>query len=185
MSKGDETVEHGQEIPTVEQGGMPTGGGSYSVTSPGLNFHADGRQRVFRRRNQLFNDPYVRQGDRSGGGSVMVWGAIRFGWRSNLVIVNGTLTSQRYVNEILSTEVVPYIQNHANSIFMQDNARPHVTRASLAYLQANNVSLLDWPAYSPDMNPIEHLWDHLDRQVRARTPPPRNLQELRQALTNE
>ena len=153
MSKGDETVEHGQEIPTVEQGGMPTGGGSYSVTSPGLNFHADGRQRVFRRRNQLFNDPYVRQGDRSGGGSVMVWGAIRFGWRSNLVIVNGTLTSQRYLNEILSTEVVLYFQNHANDIFMQDNARPHVARASLAYLQANNVSLLDWPAYSPDITP--------------------------------
>ena len=37
MSKGDETVEHGQEITAVEQGGMPTGGGSYSVTSSGLN----------------------------------------------------------------------------------------------------------------------------------------------------
>ena len=84
----------------------------------------------------------------------MVWGAIRFGWRSNLVIVNGTLTSQRYLNEILSTEVVLYFQNHANDIFMRENARSHVARASLAYLQANNVSLLDWPAYSPDKNPI-------------------------------
>ena len=115
----------------------------------------------------------------------MVWGAVRFGWRSNLVIVDGTLTSQRYINEILSTEVVPHFHNHGNDIFMQDNARPHVARASLAYLQANNVARLDWPAYSPDMNPIEHLWDHLDRQVRARTPPPRNLQQLRQALIEE
>ena len=113
----------------------------------------------------------------------MVCGAIRFGWRSNLLIMNGTLTSQRYIDEILATKVVPFFQNHRTDIFMRDS--PHVARASLAYLQANNVSLLDWPAYSPDMNPIEHLWDHLDRQVRARTPPPRNLKELCQASTNE
>ena len=112
----------------------------------------------------------------------MVCGAIRFGWRSNLLIMNGTLTSQRYIDEILATKVVPFFQNHRTDIFMRDS--PHVARASLAYLQANNVSLLDWPASSPDMNPIEHFWDNLDRQVRTRTPPPRNLQELLQVLTD-
>ena len=44
---------------------------------------------------------------------------------------------------------------------------------------------MDWPAVSPDMNPIEHLWDELGRRVRRRQNPPRNVRELGQALQQE
>jgi transposase len=45
------------------------------------------------------------------------------------------------------------------------------------FLQDRNVSVLPWPAKSPDLKPIEHVWDLLDRRVRARAIPPRHIWE--------
>ena len=53
------------------------------------------------------------------------------------------------------------------------------------FLQDRNVSVLQWPAKIPDLNPIEHIWDLLDRRVRARAIPPRNVRELAGALVEE
>ena len=58
-------------------------------------FRADGRQRVYRRIGERYSRPCVRQVDRFGDDSVMVWGAIRFGWRSQLRIIDGNLTANR------------------------------------------------------------------------------------------
>ena len=51
---------------------------------------------------------------------------------------------------------------------MHDNARPHVAKICRQFLNRNNVNILPWPAVSPDMNPIEHIWNYLGRKVRAR-----------------
>ena len=69
--------------------------------------------------------------------------------------------------------------------FQQDNARPHVAAVCRDFLQTENVDVMNWPACSPDLSPIEHLWDALDRRVRQRLPAPANIGELRQALTEE
>ena len=61
------------------------------------------------------------------------------------------------------------VQQH-NLTLQQDNARPHVARICQVFLANNNVQPLDWPPYSPDLSPIEHLWDQLDRQVRQVRP---------------
>ena len=58
---------------------------------------------------------------------------------------------------------------------MDDNAPPHRARIVTVRLQALRVPHMDWPAMSPDLNPLEHLWDQLKRQVYARDPPPRDL----------
>ena len=69
--------------------------------------------------------------------------------------------------------------------FQHDNARPHVARVCQDFLANNNIVLLNWPPYSPDLSPIEHLWDELDRRVRRRRNTPNTLGQLRTALLEE
>ena len=72
-----------------------------------------------------------------------------------------------------------------NLILQQDNARPHVARVCQDFLTNNNIAPLAWPPYSPDLTPIEHMWDKLDRRVRKRRNPPATLAQLRNALIDE
>ena len=66
---------------------------------------------------------------------------------------------------IIEPVVVPYLQQHHVGIFQHDNGRPHTARQIMSILRIN-VKMLQWPARSPDLSPIEHFWDHLGRQVR-------------------
>ncbi len=70
-------------------------------------------------------------------------------------------------------------------MLLHDNARPHVARICTQSLEAENIPVLVWPAYSPDMLPIEHVWDALDRRIRQRVPVPVNIQQLRTAIEEE
>ena len=130
--------------------------------------HHDGGIRVFRRRGERFSDNCLIERDRLGGGSVMVWGSIMGRRKTNLIVVQGNLSAQGYINHFLQPEAVPYLQRHGPAILMHDNARPHVARICRQFLNRNNVNVLPWPAVSPDMNPIEHIWDYLGRKSRAR-----------------
>ena len=66
-----------------------------------------------------------------------------------------------------------------------DNATSHMARSVRDFLQDRNVSVLPWPANSPDVSPIEHIWDLLERRVRARANPPPKCRELAGALVKE
>ena len=68
---------------------------------------------------------------------------------------------------------------------MDDNARPHRSRALTAYLQSEAVTSVPWPAMSPDLNPIEHICDMLGRRIQAREPPVQNIRQLEAALHRE
>jgi transposase len=70
-------------------------------------------------------------------------------------------------------------------MFLHDNARPHIALICTQFLEAENIPVLPCPAFPPDMSPIEHVWDALDRRVRQRVPVPANIQQLRTAIEEE
>ena len=151
-----------------------------------LDFN-DGRRRVWRQKNERYRDCCVAEHDRFGGGAVMVWGGICYDGVTDLhVIRDGSLTGVRYRDEILHPIVRPFAGAVGeNFMLMDDNARPHRARVVEAYLEGEGIERMDWPARSPDMNPIEHAWDVLQRRISARNPKPDTLQELADALVEE
>ena len=81
---------------------------------------------------------------------------------------------------------IPYLHSLGpNSILQDDNAGPHRAGFIRDYLQNVGVERMGWPASSPDLNPIEHLWDQLGRAVRARVTNTTTLADLRQMLVEE
>ena len=154
----DKCLQHVIGLPVCSgHNGISVGGDSSVLFSDESRFnlsHHDGRIRVFRRRGERFADNCLIERDRFEGGSVMVWGGIIGRRKTNLIVVQGTLNAQGYINQILQPEAVPFLQRHGPAILMHDNPRPHVARICRQFLKRNNVNVLPWPAVSPDMNHI-------------------------------
>lgn len=144
----------------------------------------DRRVRVWRRRGHRYRDFAIAEHDRWGGRSLMVWGGISMGGRTDLHVMRGqTMNAQRYLDDVLRPIVLPYAGAIGpDFVLMDDNARPHRARVVNQFLEEQGIERMEWPAYSPDLNPIENIWDYLGRQIRGADNPPTTLQELEEAL---
>ncbi|GFY36047.1 transposable element Tc1 transposase [Trichonephila clavipes] len=100
----------------------------------------------------------------------MAWGVISYHGRSNLKLIEGNLNSNTYIREVLQPEVVLFLQGIPGDIFQHYNARPRVAKTVRDFCSAQRMQLLPLLAYSPDMSPIEYVWDLVGRRL---TPDPR------------
>ncbi|GFU03289.1 transposable element Tcb2 transposase [Trichonephila clavipes] len=118
---------------------------------------------------------------------LLVYGGISIDGRTDLYTIrDGPLTARRYRDEILRPIAVPYAAAIGDDfILMDDNCRPHRANLVEDFLFEEGIVRMEWLACSPDMNPIEHVWDALGRRVAGRQPPPQTLQEQERALLEE
>ncbi|GFW93735.1 transposable element Tcb2 transposase [Trichonephila clavipes] len=90
---------------------------------------------------------------------VRVWRRPAYDRRSTLIVMRRTLTGQRYVDGILQPHVGPFLNGLPGAIFQQDNALPHTARVAQNFLP--HFQTIPWPARSPDLSPVEYVWDQL------------------------
>ncbi|UYV67574.1 ADCY1 [Cordylochernes scorpioides] len=123
------------------------------------------RVRVWRRRGERSNPAAIVERLTVRQRGIMVWGAIAYDSRSPLLRIQGTMTAQRYVDDVLRPVTLPYLQGVPNALYQQDNARPHTARISQQALQ-------------------DHVWDIIGRRLHA-LPQPRSEDELWQMVERE
>ncbi|GFY10591.1 transposable element Tcb2 transposase [Trichonephila clavipes] len=145
------------------------------------------RQLIWRESGTAYRPENIQEKDRYPTCSIMVWAGIMINGRTRLhVVANGTMTGQRYIDEVL----LPHVRLFRGAVgdkfvFMDDNATGHRTLAVQDCLDSEGIQRLVWPARCLHLNPIENVWDALGRQVAGRNYPPTNKNILIRALTEE
>ena len=144
------------------------------IWSDESKFNLFGSHYVRRRVGEEYLPECVQQTVKFGGGSVMVWGCISCDGIGTLAKVDGRMKGVDYI--VLSANLLPYMQSMGPEfIFMDDNAPCHRARAVLQWMSNNSLRRM-WPPQSPDLNPIEHVWDILADKLEQYKP--KNLKEL-------
>ena len=142
---------------------------------------------VWRRPHEKYDIECLIPTVKSGRQGVMVWGCFSKNNLGPLVKLKGKITATVYMN-VLENYLLPFINNlddQENFIFQEDNAPIHTAKVVKSWEEENEVNSLPWPAQSADLNPIEHLWDELERHVQAHKPLPKNRENLWEILQEE
>jgi transposase len=136
---------------------------------------------VFRRRGEQtkFHPGNVNGVLKGGGVSLMLWSCFISNVKGPLVPIEGRATADTYI-ELLETHFIPFmntLKEHGitDAIFQQDNAPIHKAHCTMDYLNQQAFQTMEWPPSSPDMNPIEHLWAVLKKELHQRFPDTKDL----------
>lgn len=151
-------------------------------------FGTPGVTYVRRRVGEEYNPDCVVPTVKHGGGSIMIWGCMAADGVGEMMLCEGRMNSTKYT-EVLETALAPSVTqifgdtNTDGVKFQQDNATCHKSAHTMAWMAQNGIDLLDWPPQSPDLNPIEHIWSILKKNIRRHSIS--NKQTLLAALKHE
>ena len=115
--------------------------------------------------------------------SIMVFGVIACGYKSELVVINNSVDSEQYIENMKKSKFIDNLNEKLGPfewLYMQDGARCHTSAMAMEWLEDKVDVITDWPANSPDLNPIELLWAILKRVVAAESP--NSVEELKNLL---
>lgn len=113
----------------------------------------------------------------------MVWGAFSQAGKLEVQFVSSKMKSADYIT-ILEKSLIPFLTHFEDEdwTFQQDNARIHTSSETSAWLCAEKITVLDWPACSPDLNPMENLWAIIARRVYAENKHYDTVEQLKKAI---
>lgn len=134
-----------------------------------FNLHgSDGKVMVWRKPNTELDSANLQPTVKHGGGSVMVWGCMSASGVGELVFIEGMMTKEVYL-DILRENLHRSAEKlgiRGTFKFYQDNDPKHKAHVVREWLLYNCPKVLETPPQSPDLNPIEHIWDELQRKVK-------------------
>ncbi|SYW81890.1 putative transposase [Ustilago hordei] len=132
-------------------------------------FGPDGKQFCWVK-NTGFNSKLVRPKVKFGSSSIMIGGCMAWEGVGGMHLVLGIMDSDQYI-KILNDKLVKTIldlhlqHGYTDIVFQQDNDAKHTSKKTTKWLTSNNIKVVEWPAQSPDLNLIKHLWHHLKMQL--------------------
>ncbi len=146
-------------------------------------FGTDGFKTVWCRKGEEYKEKCMVPTVKHGGGSVLMWGCMSAAGVGELHFIDGIMNSQMYCS-ILKEKMLPSLRAIGRgALFQHDNDPKHTSKATVGFLKKNRVKVIQWPSMSPDLNPIEHLWGILKRQVEHHSPS--SIQSLKKVILEE
>lgn len=120
------------------------------------------------------------------GGSLMIWAAFGYNGPTPICFINHKMNADLYI-ELLDSVLIDYSENFCDDpwIFQQDNAAIHNAKATKRFFSDRNINVMEWPAISPDVNPIENIWAILSQRVYANGRQFETVKDLRTCIEHE